>query len=250
MKKLLLIVCLVLTLSGCQETLFGHLSEQDANAVLAVLGEAKIAASKRHVKDEIWQVDVDKASFAEAVTVLRAAGVPSSPFAGLQETFKKQGLGSSPTEERARMMSAVSQELEKSIHVIDCVVNVRVHINIPAQDRFATTTPESSVSILVKHRSGCSTEALVEQVRTLAVNAVENTRAELVSVMTTPAVNAPVRVTEQQSVPWFILLICAVLLLSVAAGLGYFYRATLQRWMKSLSEKRRPETLGAGKKES
>ena len=121
--------------------------------------------------------------------MLNALGVPNTGFSGLQETFKKQGLASSPTEERARLMLAQSQELEKSIRVIDCVVNARVHVSIPAPDRFVAAAQDSTIAILVKHRPGCVVDTLPAQLKSLAVNAVENTRAEFVSVMLTPALS-------------------------------------------------------------
>lgn len=188
-SKHLVAALLCLTLAACQETLFGRLNEREANDVVAALGEVKIDASKKHVKDDIWSVLVDRSDFDGAVRMLNALGVPNTGFSGLQETFKKQGLASSPTEERARLMLAQSQELEKSIRVIDCVVNARVHVSIPAPDRFVAAAQDSTIAILVKHRPGCVVDTLPAQLKSLAVNAVENTRAEFVSVMLTPALS-------------------------------------------------------------
>ncbi len=198
-RAAVVLLCGSVLLSGCQETLFGKLTEREANEVVASLGEVKINASKKNVKDDIWSVLVERSDFDTSVRVLGAAGIPNASFSGLQETFKRQGLASSPTEERARLMFAQSQELEKSIRVIDCVVTARVHVNIPTPDRFATAGQESTVSILVKHRPNCALESIPNQLKSLAVNAVENTRAELVSVMLTPALDFSSRVSASKA---------------------------------------------------
>ncbi len=233
-----------LLLTGCQETLFGRLSEREANEVVASLGEVKINASKKNVKDDTWAVLVERSDFDTSVRVLSAAGIPNSSFAGLQETFKRQGLASSPTEERARLMFAQSQELEKSIRVIDCVVTARVHVNIPTPDRFATAGQESTVSILVKHRPNCALESIPNQLKSLAVNAVENTRAELVSVMLTPALDFSNKISSakasEQSSSWFAIvggILVAVMLFSAFA----FHKP--KQWIaKKFAAKKRAST--------
>lgn len=187
--RALLITTVLAGLTGCQEVLFAKLTEREANEVVAALGEVKIVASKKNVKDDTWSVLIEPADFGASVRVLNAAGIPNNVFSGLQETFKKQGLASSPMEERARLMSAQSQELERSIRVVDCVVTARVHVNIPAPDRFSAAGQESTVSMLIKHRPNCAVESLPNQLKSLAVNAVENTRGELVSVLLTPALD-------------------------------------------------------------
>jgi type III secretion protein J len=236
MIRKILIAVFVLCLTACQEILFGQLSEHDANEVLAVLADARIDATKKHVKDNTWRVEVDKSAFSSAVAVLRSAGVPNTQFSGLQETFKKQGLGSSPVEERARLMHAVAQELEKSIKVVDCVVNARVHINIPTPDRYGSEPVKSSVSILVKHRPACDVAFLPEQVRTLATNAVENTAAESVSVMLVIAKDARAVAGSlaQDKAPATLLWIAGLAILMVAAGVALIFRAQLVRWFTRL----------------
>jgi type III secretion protein J len=248
MIQKILSVLFVLLLTGCQEVLFGQLSEHDANEVLAVLADARIDATKKHVKDNTWKVEVDKSAFSSAVAVLRSAGVPNTQFSGLQETFKKQGLGSSPVEERARLMHAVAQELEKSIKVVDCVVNARVHINIPTPDRYGSEPVKSSVSVLVKHRPACDVAYLPEQVRTLATNAVENTSAELVSVMLVTAKDARSvagsLAQEKTSTTMVWVVLFSVLLL--LAGIALLFRVQLAHWFKRLQGVAMPAKQTAG----
>jgi type III secretion protein J len=246
MMRMILSVLLVLFLAGCQEILFGQLSEHDANEVLAVLADAKIEATKKHVKDNTWKVEVDKSAFSSAVAVLRSAGVPNTQFSGLQETFKKQGLGSSPVEERARLMHAVAQELEKSIRVVDCVVNARVHINIPTPDRYGSEPVKSSVSILVKHRPGCDVAFLPEQVRTLATNAVENTAADFVSVMLVAAKDARAVVggLAQEKTPAILLWTAGLVTLMLAVGIGLIFREHLSNWVAQLKDSGTKDMLG------
>jgi type III secretion protein J len=250
MMRTILSALLLLFLAGCQEILFGQLSEHDANEVLAVLADARIDATKKHVKDNTWRVEVDKSAFSSAVAVLRSAGVPNTQFSGLQETFKKQGLGSSPVEERARLMHAVAQELEKSIKVVDCVVNARVHINIPTPDRYGSEPVKSSVSILVKHRPGCDVAFLPEQVRTLATNAVENTAADAVSVMLVAAKDARVVAgsVAQEKTPAMLFWVAGLVTFMLVLGIGLIFRERLSSWIVQLQGSGAKEALGKTKR--
>ena len=92
------------------------------------------------------------------------------------------------------------------------------------------------MSILVKHRPSCALEALPSQLKSLAVNAVENTRAELISVMMTPALDfgatAKLRPSVDSTVtmrllPWTLLAL--TLLASLAFVLREWLRQKLTR---------------------
>lgn len=70
-----LLLCLLLT--GCNErtVLHSHLSEQDANEVIAELANKNVEASKQVDKDGLT-VLVEPADMNSAVQVLEAAGLP------------------------------------------------------------------------------------------------------------------------------------------------------------------------------
>jgi type III secretion protein J len=47
------------------------------------------------------------------------------------KVFKREGFVSSPLEERARLVHAMSQEIANTINNIDGVVTARVHLVVP-----------------------------------------------------------------------------------------------------------------------
>lgn len=122
-----LLLCLLLT--GCNErtVLHSHLSEQDANEVIAELANKNVEASKQVDKDGLT-VLVEPADMNSAVQVLEAAGLPRRSRSSLGEIFRKEGVISTPMEERARYIYALSQELESTLSQIDGVVLARVHV--------------------------------------------------------------------------------------------------------------------------
>jgi hypothetical protein len=62
---------------------------------------------------------VDKDRFAESITILKDSGLPRQEFQTMGQVFKKDGLVSSPTQERAQMIFALSQELSGTVSEID-----------------------------------------------------------------------------------------------------------------------------------
>ena len=86
------------------------------------------------VKGGQYTVMVDKARFADAINILKEAGLPKQEFQSMGQVFKKDGLISSPTQERAQMIFALSQELSRTVSEIDGVLSARVHLVLPEND--------------------------------------------------------------------------------------------------------------------
>jgi type III secretion protein J len=151
------------------------------------------------------------------LAVLRIRGLPRAPTETLGELFRKDGLVSTPAEERVRYIYGVSQELEKTLQQIDGVVQGRVHIVIPANDPLTDMKRPSSASVLVKYRPPADPATLGPLVRSLVVRGIEGLDAEHVSVAfvagePSPAA-APVRLVHwlgikvaQEAIPWLWLL--------------------------------------------
>jgi type III secretion protein J len=110
---LLLSLVLVLVLSGCGESVELHrqLSEQEANEVIAELADKHIRAQKIPAKEGVT-VRVSASDISRAVRTLEAAGLPKVARITMGQTFRKEGVISTPLEERARYIYALSQELE------------------------------------------------------------------------------------------------------------------------------------------
>ena len=168
--SLLLAVAL---LSGCgRDPLYSKLDEQQANEMLAVLVGAGIDASKTAV-DDGWSIEVTRSGVPKAMQVLKAEGYPHEAFQSLGEVFRKEGFVSTPLEERARLLYALSQELSRTVSAIDGVVVARVHLAIPERNPLREDKPLSSASVFIKHKPGSHVVNKAASIKALIVNSVE-----------------------------------------------------------------------------
>ncbi|MCH3719153.1 EscJ/YscJ/HrcJ family type III secretion inner membrane ring protein, partial [Campylobacter lari] len=114
-------LALLLAACGSRVELFSAANESEANEVLSVLLDAGIAAQKATTKTGV-AVSVDGQQVARALDILRARGLPRERFDGMGQIFRKEGLVSSPLEERARYIYALSQELTNTLSQMDGVL--------------------------------------------------------------------------------------------------------------------------------
>lgn len=155
-----LLVCLLL-LSGCSDEtdLFGGLSEQDSNDVVAKLADQHIDAHKRIEKTGV-AITVSARDINRAVRILDAAGLPRRPRTSLGEIFKKEGVISTPLEERARYIYALSQELESTLSQIDGVIVARVHVVLPERIAPGEPVQPASAAVFIKHTAALDPDSV------------------------------------------------------------------------------------------
>jgi type III secretion protein J len=170
-----------------QQELYGQLSQRQANEMVAVLRNEGIAAEKEAHDGHVFSVLAPRESFARAVEVLRASGQPREGYDTLGQVFKKEGFVSSPLEERARLMHALSQEIANTISSIDGVVVARVHLSVPDKDPLADKRPPAAASVFIKHRAGVALAGQVGHIKALVVNSIQGLAYENVTVVLFPA---------------------------------------------------------------
>lgn len=239
------LLALLALLAGCKDAVYTKASEQSANEVLSALLEAGVDAEKVAADEKSFDVEVSRRDLARALAVLRMQGLPRARTESLGDLFKKDGLVSTPAEERVRYIYGVSQELERTLQYIDGVVQGRVHIVIPANDPLSDVKKPSSASVFVKYRPPADPAALGPLVRSLVMRGIEGLDAEHVSVafvVGEPALMAqPVKLVHwlglkvaADAVPWLWLLLVLPLL-----GLGG-YAGVRSSWFRSRSGAARP----------
>lgn len=210
--KLLLVVCLVAALAGCKQSLYSKLTEQEANEIIAALARVGIGANKV-VAEKHWGVEVSSGDLPAAVEALDRAGLPRHRYATLGDMFKREGIVSTPTEERVRFIHGVSQELSATLSTIDGVVAARVHIVMPQNDPLADRARPSSASVFIKHRADVDLLALMPSIKSLVVRSIEGLVYDNVFVSLVPADPAkalPAAPAAAISVPLFGLKLGAV----------------------------------------
>jgi type III secretion protein J len=175
-----------LMLAGCESELYTNLDQRQANEIVATLLQHGIAAERTFGKDDRVSVSVDSSRFADAVTILNDNGLPKQKFATLGDVFKRDGLVSSPVQESAQMIYALSQELSRTVSDIDGVLTARVLLVLPENDPLSEKVVPSSASVFIRYRSDLPIEHLVPQIKMLVANGVAGLSYDKVSVILVP----------------------------------------------------------------
>lgn len=151
-RLLLLATLLLMTgvLAGCsRDVLYSHLDEQQANEVVAALINHGVDADKKVAgRGDEWQVMIDHRNLPTAMSVLHDSGLPRRT-PDIAQMFKKQGIVSSPIEDKQRFIYAREQELGHTLRQIDGVVSASVYLSIPDKDPLSDKQPSGSASVWI-----------------------------------------------------------------------------------------------------
>jgi type III secretion protein J len=244
--RLAFVMMVVCALAGCKVAVYSRASEASANEVLSALLEAGIDADKIAVDEKSFDIEVAQGDLTRALALMRGVGLPREGNENLGQLFKKEGLVSTPAEERVRYIYGVSQELEKTLSRIDGVVAARVHIVIPANDPLSDTKRFSSASVFVKYRAPVDPNSMGPVIRTLVLRAIEgldNDRVSVAFVAAEPTAASSMRFVHwlgmkvsSESLLWLNLFLVAMLV--APSGAAYWYvRHRLSRRAKAANAK-------------
>jgi type III secretion protein J len=174
-------IAITLALCGCKSEINLHtgLTDSDANEVVAALRVDGIPASKHTAKTGVT-VSVPESDLSRATAVLSAQGLPHRPAMRMGDVFKKEGLISSPLEERARYIYALSQELESTLAQIDGVVVARVHVVLPEKLAPGEPMQPSSAAVFIKHLPSLEPDVISHRVKQLVARSVPGLGAQAV----------------------------------------------------------------------
>jgi type III secretion protein J len=166
------LLLLLLSLAGCKQVLYSQLGEQEANEILSVLALEGVNVEKI-AREKHWAIEVAGDDMPIAMQILTREGLPRHRFNTLGELFKREGIISTPTEERVRFIHGVSQELSRTLTMIDGVLAARVHIVLPQNDPLADRTKPSSASVFIRHRAQVDMQSSLTAIKSLIVRSVE-----------------------------------------------------------------------------
>lgn len=184
-------------LCGCarQADLLTDISESEANEVVSALANANLDAVKRPAKEGLVNVEIGASQVSAAIGVLQAEGLPRERHASMGEVFRKEGLISSPLEERARYLWALSQELGTTLSQMDGVLKARVHVVLPERGTGSEPPLPSSAAVFIKQQRGYNLQGTVPQIRQLVSSSIPGLQADRVAVVLVgaqrPAAAAP-----------------------------------------------------------
>ncbi|WP_142848238.1 type III secretion system inner membrane ring lipoprotein SctJ [Telmatospirillum sp. J64-1] len=193
LRAVFLLGFLAVSVAACGDRveLLSAISEQEANEVLSALLSVGIQSQKVPGKDGLVSITVDGSQVAHALAVMRASGLPRQQFARMGDVFRKEGLISSPLEERARYVYALSQGLAETISQIDGVITARVHVVLP--DRAPGTGEQqapSSAAVFIKYKEVYDLDSVVPQIKRLVTNSIAGLNYDNVSVILVPSMES------------------------------------------------------------
>lgn len=231
-----LIVLFSIGLAACKVELYSGLTESEANDMLGILLAEDIDAEKVPGKEQTIVLTVPKNQVALSINLLKMKGYPKEKFATIKEVFPQEGLISSPTEEKARLVYALSQGLAETLTQIDGVITARVHVVLPeTKSRKREKVLPSSVAVFIKHHADVDLSAYTPQIKLLVNNSIEGLDYDKISVVLFPSAQQPsitkskmtsvlgVRLAHNSVIlfwGWFI----GLLILIVISNLGWWFK--------------------------
>lgn len=211
-----------LLLTGCKTELYGGLSEKEGNHMFAILYKAGISVDKKTDKDRFITLLVEKEQSASAIDTLNNHGYPKDHFTNLGDVFSKEGLISSPTEEKARLIYALSQEISSTLSQIDGVLTARVHVVMPDKSEYGKEPKPTSASVFIKHTADTNLDSLTGKIKLLVANSIVGLTEKQVSVALFPSSSSQTNIIQDNSVS-MITVIIGTILIMVLLGLAGWY---------------------------
>jgi type III secretion protein J len=241
-----LCLALLLALAACKTDLYTKRTEAEANEMVAALLSRSIEAEKKTTDGgKTWNVAVDEKDVVNALSVLRANGLPNDKYVSLGDMFKKEGLISTPTEERVRFIHGVSQELSNTLSKIDGVVVAKVHIVLPQNDPMAPAIKPSSASVFVKYRPEVDVPQLAPSIKNMVARSVEGLSYDNVTITMVPGTMLPLAeagVTAGSPWAWVAGALIVLIVLGAALAVVVLRRPA---WLPPSIARRLPVVHGA-----
>ncbi|MDR1413534.1 MAG: type III secretion inner membrane ring lipoprotein SctJ [Puniceicoccales bacterium] len=241
----------LLFVSGCgQVELLSNMPEKEANEIMAIMQQHEIPISKKPGVELTWTIVLKNSSdFARAVKILDSKGHPNVQYNTIGDVFQKTGFVSSPLEERARFMYALSESIGETLNKIPGVLTSRVHIVLPENDSYADSSTEASASVFLIYKAGSNLDESVREIKYLVANSVQGLDYDRISIALFPVTfesdevidnvfdsNVSVlglKMTSDAAIKFVIILVIFTVLLFCASGAAAFFFWEFRKLKKS-----------------
>lgn len=194
MGKLSLPILIVLTLwlCGCaSREIVSGLDEQDAQEIAVVLKENGLDAQAVRAEQDrnalpSWTVKL-KGGSGNAVAawrILEENGLPRQKVKGMAEVFSTTGIIPTASEEKARLLMALSGELGRTLKSVQGIVDARVQIVLPENSPLLQSDQRNptTASVLIKYR-GTQLPLSEDEVKKLVARGIEGLQPDNVGVV-------------------------------------------------------------------
>jgi len=156
--------------------------------MMTILQDAKVDVEKLAGAKGTVTLRVETKDVGKAVAVLKKNGYPKDNFQSLGDVFKKDGLLSTPLEEKARYLFAVSQQLSETLSNLDGVLKARVHVVLPTIDDVTKETMNhASASVFIKHYKDVELKEYIPKIKLLVNNSIPSLEYDRITVLLFPS---------------------------------------------------------------
>jgi type III secretion protein J len=121
-----------------------------------------------------------------AISVLKALGLPKAPRPSLNDVFRSTGFAPTPFEEKVRYLYGLAQELERTISLMDGILNTRVHVVIPDQESKNVDMQQAKASVFVSYDDRYDIEQYTPKIRKLVSDSIEGLTPDRIEILTIP----------------------------------------------------------------
>lgn len=232
--RILGVITFSLLLVACKVELYSGLSEKEGNEMLAILMDGQVSVDKLIDKDKMVTLMVDADEVSRSIKLLKSYGYPKEKYSSIGDIFPKDGLISSPTEERARYTYSMSQELSSTLSMIDGVITARVHVVLPQeQETLSDVNYPSSASVFIKYTPELELAGFIPKVKTLVSNSIEGLSLDKITVSLFPATRInqgslviPPKSKSSNLVLYILIGLIVLVLLGSGGAYWWFYMRT------------------------
>ncbi len=162
------------------EVLFSDLDPSEAGTIIEKLKEEKVSYRLESGGSKIL---VPSAKVYDLRLELAARGLPQVGTIGY-EIFDKNSLGTTDFVQKINYRRALEGELARTISWLDEIKSARVHLVIPEQHLFVEDQKQTTASITIRLKPGCSISVRqIQGISNLVAASVEGLRAEQVTIV-------------------------------------------------------------------